>query len=220
MPPNQQDDEGLVDVVRSSISHGDTNNEDTNAKDDTNDDDQSSCSSPPSFKKSLWNRDDEHSACGVGFIVHTRAVCSNDLLKKAQVMSSRMEHRGACSCDNLTGDGAGVMTSMPVKLFQKRLQEAGVATDQVFASGLVFLEESTSLEVEAIFESLASKQGFKVIAWSRPPVDASCLGSLALGSQPFIKQVFVVDSRGKDKEQEIQFDDNKVSFEERLFFLR
>ena len=37
-------------------------------------------------------------------------------------MLERMEHRGACGCDNDTGDGAGVMTAIPHKLYEKALR--------------------------------------------------------------------------------------------------
>lgn len=34
-------------------------------------------------------------------------------------MLNRMEHRGACGCDDETGDGAGVMTGIPYELFEQ-----------------------------------------------------------------------------------------------------
>ena len=30
-----------------------------------------------------------------------------------------MEHRGACACDNLTGDGAGIVVSIPHEFYSK-----------------------------------------------------------------------------------------------------
>lgn len=30
-----------------------------------------------------------------------------------------MNHRGACACDNDTGDGAGVLTAIPHELYKK-----------------------------------------------------------------------------------------------------
>jgi glutamate synthase (NADH) len=32
-----------------------------------------------------------------------------------------MYHRGACACDNDTGDGAGVLTAIPHTLYAKEL---------------------------------------------------------------------------------------------------
>ena len=39
------------------------------------------------------------------------------VLRDAQVMIERMEHRGGWSCDNDTGDGAGVLTGIPHELY-------------------------------------------------------------------------------------------------------
>lgn len=175
--------------------------------------------------KSLFDPSEEKSACGVGFIVHSQGIASNDLLLKARQMSSRMEHRGACSCDNLTGDGAGVMTSIPFKLFEKKMREAGVSKIPAagsYATGLVFLAESTALTAQSLFEECASKLGLKVIAWISPKVDPSILGSVALNSQPLIKQVFVVKDE-ELKEDLLDFVKNQgkeVGFEETVFFLR
>ena len=55
----------------------------------------------------------EKDACGVGFIVNIDGHPSHDLLLNAEQLSNRMEHRGACSADNDSGDGAGVMVAIP-----------------------------------------------------------------------------------------------------------
>ena len=39
------------------------------------------------------------------------------LLTDSKTMLIRMGHRGACGCDNNTGDGAGVLTSIPHTFF-------------------------------------------------------------------------------------------------------
>lgn len=43
------------------------------------------------------------------------------IIQDAQVLSSRMVHRGACACDNDTGDGAGVMCAIPHDYFTAEL---------------------------------------------------------------------------------------------------
>lgn len=169
---------------------------------------------------------EEKSACGVGFIVHSRGEASNNLLLKARVMSARMEHRGACSCDNLTGDGAGVMTSIPHKLFARKVKsETGIDLPNPgeYATGLIFLSEATAEEAKAFFESCARRLSLQVLTWTRPPTDPSCLGSVALSSQPFITQVFVIPLTSNDNDAH---DNDKINlkkditFEERVFFLR
>lgn len=44
------------------------------------------------------------------------------ILRDAEKLSLRMNHRGACSCDNDTGDGAGVLTAIPHDLYAAELR--------------------------------------------------------------------------------------------------
>lgn len=44
------------------------------------------------------------------------------ILRDAERLSMRMTHRGACSCDNDTGDGAGVLTAIPHELYAAELR--------------------------------------------------------------------------------------------------
>lgn len=43
------------------------------------------------------------------------------IVRDAQILSSRMNHRGACSCDNDTGDGAGVLTAIPHEFYKTEM---------------------------------------------------------------------------------------------------
>jgi glutamate synthase (NADPH/NADH) len=78
----------------------------------------------------------ESDSCGVGFVASIDGVASNkvrlcvhiiryaftQILTDSRTMLERMEHRGACSCDNDSGDGAGVMTAIPHKLYADELR--------------------------------------------------------------------------------------------------
>ena len=64
-------------------------------------------------KVGLYDPAYEKDACGVGFIESIDGECSNKILQDSKTMLIRMGHRGACGCDNNTGDGAGVLTSIP-----------------------------------------------------------------------------------------------------------
>src|SRR3546814_5102870 len=55
----------------------------------------------------------EHDACGVGFIAHLKGRKSHRLVDDALHMLKRMNHRGACGCEENTGDGAGILIQMP-----------------------------------------------------------------------------------------------------------
>ena len=73
-------------------------------------------------KIGLYDPANERDACGVGFIVSIDGISSNKVIMDAKTMLIRMAHRGACGCDNNTGDGAGVMTTIPHKFFSELLK--------------------------------------------------------------------------------------------------
>lgn len=178
----------------------------------------------------------ERDACGVGFLVDMNGNPSSSLLRQAETMSARMEHRGACSCDNLTGDGAGVMTSIPHELYYERLlTESSVTLPALgkYGTGLVFLDPSSMTAAMNLFERMAARIGLKVLAWSSPPTNDECLGSVARNSEPLIKQVFLVESssssqemNGKEEEEaderisSVALDNQNLDFEQKIYFLR
>ena len=71
-------------------------------------------------KVGLYNPANEKDACGVGFIVSIDGITSRKILLDAKTMLIRMSHRGAIV--GSTGDGAGVMTSLPHLLFKNELK--------------------------------------------------------------------------------------------------
>ena len=69
-------------------------------------------------KTGLYDPALEHDACGVGFIVNIKGHPSHKIINDARRLSNRMEHRGAVSADNDTGDGAGAMVAMPDSFYR------------------------------------------------------------------------------------------------------
>ena len=51
--------------------------------------------------------------CGVGFIASFENQASHELVVYALSALSCLEHRGGCSADGDSGDGAGLMTAIP-----------------------------------------------------------------------------------------------------------
>src|SRR5689334_672874 len=67
----------------------------------------------------------EHDACGVGFICHMKGKASQKIVSSALEMLENMNHRGACGCEVNSGDGAGIMASLPDKFFRKESMKWG-----------------------------------------------------------------------------------------------
>ena len=57
----------------------------------------------------------------VGFIASLKNVASHKVVAQALTALGCMEHRGACSADDDSGDGAGLMTQIPWKLLKKEM---------------------------------------------------------------------------------------------------
>ncbi|XP_022089869.1 putative glutamate synthase [NADPH] isoform X1 [Acanthaster planci] len=136
----------------------------------------------------------EKDACGVGFIVNIHGIKSKKILEDAMTMLCRMKHRGACSGDNDTGDGAGVMTAIPHKLYARVLREkqgVNLPGPNHYATGMIFLDKDTSHQCEKLFSEIASECKLKVLCWRTVPHNSRVIGPIAKSREPYIRQVFV-----------------------------
>lgn len=93
----------------------------------------------------------ERGACGVGFIANLDNKASHKVVKDALNALGCMEHRGGCGADNDSGDGSGLMTSIPWDLFNKWAEEQGIGSfDSLHTGvGMVFLPQDDVLMTEA-----------------------------------------------------------------------
>lgn len=147
---------------------------------------------PPA--RGLYNPELERESCGVGFVVSIEGTPSHKLIQDAETMSRRMEHRGACACDNNTGDGAGVLVAIPHEFYKNKLSmELGVTLPAKgeYATGIFFLDRSQSERTEKAFEAEAARHGLKVLCWRTVPTDDTMLGPVARCTEPYMRQVFV-----------------------------
>ncbi|MDG2615182.1 glutamate synthase large subunit [Thermoleptolyngbya sichuanensis XZ-Cy5] len=151
---------------------------------------------------------EERDACGVGFIADSQGRASHDLVQKALVALSCMEHRGGCSADRDSGDGAGLMTAIPWALISEWCQLEGVPLPAAenFGLGMVFLPQSEA--AAAIARDLATQVwtecGLKILGWRKVPVQPSVLGVQARENQPQIEQVLVQSAdSGDDLERDL-----------------
>src|SRR3954467_12607723 len=59
----------------------------------------------------------EHDACGVGFVARLSGEPAHDVVNMAVEAVANLSHRGAVAADGKSGDGSGVLTQIPRKLF-------------------------------------------------------------------------------------------------------
>lgn len=106
-----------------------------------------------------------------------------------------MEHRGACSSDDISGDGAGLMTEIPWALLQSEVPGLKPETCGV---GMIFIPNDDAVEAKAkeIYESVAKAEGFNVLGWRDVPIDTSVVGPVALKNMPRFRQLFIESKNG------------------------
>src|SRR5215210_7724158 len=91
----------------------------------------------------LYSPDFEHDACGIGFIANIKGNKSHQNISDALTILENMEHRGACGCENNTGDGAGIMLQTPHEFFAKAAKEAKFSLPgaKEYGVGQIFLPQ-------------------------------------------------------------------------------
>ena len=165
--------------------------------------DQSSLTS-----QSLYEPSTEHDACGVGFVVNMKGKKSHVIIKNALTILKNLLHRGACGCEENTGDGVGILIQKPDKFFRKVCAEIKIELPDVndYGAGLVFLprDPEQSDRCQVIFEKIIQKEGQQLLGWRDVPTDDSLLGPTAKNGEPTFKQIFI--ARGENAKDMAAFD--------------
>jgi len=137
----------------------------------------------------------ERDSCGVGFVAHPSGKSSHDLLPMALKALSCVEHRGGCSADQDSGDGAGILTAIPWQLLRKEFPQW---QSEIGAVGVFFLPLDPHKQAicRQITEECTRQEGGQVVAWRQVPIDPQVLGRQARANQPQIEQVLLHMTEG------------------------
>ncbi|KAL5812046.1 hypothetical protein ACOSQ3_026996 [Xanthoceras sorbifolium] len=137
----------------------------------------------------------ERGACGVGFIANLENIASYEIVEDALTALGCMEHRGGCGADNDSGDGSGLMTSIPWDLFNNWAEKQGIDSfDKLHTGvGMIFFPKDGDLKKKAkeAVENTFKQEGLEVLGWRPVPVNMSVVGYYAKETMPNIEQVFV-----------------------------
>jgi glutamate synthase domain-containing protein 2/glutamate synthase domain-containing protein 1/glutamate synthase domain-containing protein 3 len=137
-----------------------------------------------------WGHPD-HDACGTGFITRLGGAPSYDIIQHALTALERLTHRGGVDADGASGDGAGLLTSLPQKFFRARAKELQIDLPELFGVGFAFLPSPAAVEARAAIEAAADTERLRIAGWRRVPVSVDSLGRKALETMPEIWQFFV-----------------------------
>jgi len=71
----------------------------------------------------LYDPQFEHDSCGVGFVVDLKGRKSHRLVHDGLTALRNLNHRGACGCEDNTGDGAGILIQIPHEFLVARCRD-------------------------------------------------------------------------------------------------
>ena len=135
----------------------------------------------------------DRGGCGIGFVADQYGHASHSLLQIGLQSLINLEHRGATDADNSTGDGAGVLTPLPRRLFAREVERlTGRTVDPAtLGVGVFFLPMDAEDEMQPEVEAALAANGVDLLAWRRAPVSPEALGDQALATAPSIWHAIV-----------------------------
>ncbi|MFD1626546.1 glutamate synthase large subunit [Azospirillum griseum] len=152
-----------------------------------------------------YNPEDEHDACGVGFIAAIDGKPRRSVVEKGIEALKAVWHRGAVDADGKTGDGAGIHVQVPQKFFKDHVRIIGHrAPDNNLAVGQVFLPRVSLDAQEAcrcIVETEILAFGYYIYGWRQVPINVDIIGEKANATRPEIEQIIVGNTKGVSDEQ-------------------
>jgi glutamate synthase domain-containing protein 1 len=148
----------------------------------------------------LYDPAHEHDACGVGFVVNIKGERSHEIVLKGLQVLDNLTHRGACGCDPLTGDGAGMLLQVPHAFFAHEAAQLGFELPPAgeYGVGMIFmpLDAHKREACEALFEQVVRDEGQRLAGWRTVPVDETQCGVIARQGLPAIRQIFIARGPG------------------------
>ena len=166
-------------------------------------------------KQGLYDPRYEHDSCGVGFVVNIKGKKSREIVDQALTVLENLDHRGACGCEENTGDGAGILMQVPHAFFREACEGLGFELPDAgnYGVGMIFLPDHREQRrrFEKLIEGIIVGEGQRVLGWRKVPTDNLYLGETAKVSEPFVRQVFI--GRGENVKDEL-------AFERKLYVIR
>ena len=146
---------------------------------------------------------------------------------QALEMLTRMTHRGACGCEENTGDGAGILCSIPRDFFAAVAPTLNLPSHGEYGVGMFYLpKDDTPAKAVCVaaVNAACAELGMEVLGWRDVPTDAlgANLGDSAKATEPDVAQLFVKPLCAEDKEPllDSDIDNTEVDFETKLYVLR
>ena len=146
----------------------------------------------------LYDASHEHDSCGVGFVADMKGRKSHGIIRQALTILANLEHRGACGCEENTGDGAGILIQMPDAFLRPTCAALGfeLPASGHYGAGLVFLPRNAKDAKFCVseFERVIAEEGQQLLGWREVPSDNAMIGPTARSGEPAFRQLFIARS--------------------------
>ncbi len=136
--------------------------------------------------RGLYSFAHEHDACGVGLVANLDNEPRHDIVTMGETILKRLMHRGATGGDPDTGDGAGLLLSLPDEFFRSSVSFELPARGR-YGVAMVFGTDDSD---ETLFDAVRS-EGAAVLGVRAVPVHQEAIGRVARATCPAIRQIFV-----------------------------
>ncbi|MFN8696389.1 MAG: glutamate synthase-related protein [Burkholderiales bacterium] len=149
----------------------------------------------PPESQGLYARENEHDACGVGFVANIKGKRSHALVEQGLKILDNLSHRGATGYDPLLGDGAGILIQLPDLHLRRVCGKQGMTLPAAgqYGVGMVFLprEPASRMACEQEIERAILNEGQILLGWRDVPTSNQGLSEATIAVEPLIRQVFV-----------------------------
>ena len=147
------------------------------------------------IKQGLYNPNNEHDACGIGFVANITGAKNHSIVENGLEMLENLEHSGAVGADKSVGDGAGMLTNIPDKLFRAEFKKLSkhLPKENNYGVGMIFLppQKKEQLKSFKIIDKFLKENQLILFHVRNVPVNRSTLSKRMQESEPVIKQFFV-----------------------------
>ncbi len=160
------------------------------------------------YEAPLYDPRFEHDACGIGFVADLSGRATRKILDDGLKCLERLAHRGAFDADGKSGDGAGILCSIPHTLINRELERIGQRAHRPgdVALGMLFLprENALNAQARAIIADEMQRHSLEVLTWRTVVHEPNVLGKRAFETLPDIQQVLI--ERPSAMRSELEFD--------------
>src|SRR5262249_41350538 len=139
---------------------------------------------------------------------------SHQIVRDGLTALYNLNHRGACGCENNTGDGAGILIQIPHAFLAARCEPLGITLPgpEEYGVGAFFTspDEGPQREGMSLCERIVAEEGQTFLGGRRIDTDGSSLGEGARSVEPVMWHAFVGRADGLDADR----------FERKLYVIR